>query len=77
MMVTVLLVPMFLLANVPVAAVVDNVTTSFASTPTSAADPFTNVAVVLALYVLLLAVMPLMVSSLAVMEAVVVGWVSV
>ena len=41
--------------------------------PTSAAEPFTKVAVVLALYTLFDAVMPEMMSSLAVMLAVAVG----
>ena len=78
-MVTVLPRPTFLSATVAVAEPVDNVTTSLPCFPTSAADPRTNCGVTLvpALYVRLLAVMPVTVSSLAVMLRVVVGWVSV
>ena len=76
-MATVLLVPIVFVENVPVAPVVDKVTVSAATLPTSAALVFTRVAVTLALYTLLLAVMPLMVRVLAVMFAEVVGWVSV
>ena len=72
-MVTTLLVPTFLLAKVPAADVVLRVTVSPETLPTSAAEPFTKVAVVLALYTLFDAVMPEMMSSLAVMLAVVVG----
>ena len=74
-----MLVPMFLSAKVAVALAVLNVTVSLPWMPESAADPFTNSAVadVDALYTRLLAVMPVMVSSFAVMLAVVVGWVRV
>ena len=76
-MVTVLLLPTVFEEKVPVADVVLSVTVSPRTLPTSAAEPFTKVAVVLALYTLFEAVMPEMVSSFAVMFAVVVGWVSV
>ena len=79
MTVTVLLVPIVLVANVAVAPDVDNVTTSPDSLPTIAADPLFKRAVadVVASYTRSFAVIPVMVSSLAVIDAVVVGWVSV
>ena len=78
-MVTVLLVPMFLFAKVAAALVVVRVTTSEPCLPTRAAEVFTSCAVadVDALYVRSVAVTPETVSSLAVIEAVVLGWVSV
>ena len=77
--VTTLPTPTFLLANVAVALEVDSVTTSLPAIPLKAAEPLFNSAVanVDALYVRLLAVMPVMVRSFAVIDAVVVGWVSV
>ena len=74
-MVTVLLPPMFFVSNEPVADEVFRLTTSPVSLPASAAELVVSVAVVSALYVLLAAVMPVMVSSLAVMSPVVLGWV--
>ena len=76
MIVTVLPEPMFLVAKVPDAPDVERLTTSPVSLPASVAEPVVSVAVVSALYVLLAAVMPVMVSSLAVMSPVVVGCVS-
>ena len=75
----VLLVPTFLLANVAVADAVDSETLSPLMTPASAAEFLFSSAVAesVALYSRLLAVMPVTVSSLAVMFADVVGWVSV
>ena len=74
-----LLVPIVLFANVAVAALWVRVTVSFVSTPTRAAEVFTNrsVAETVESYTRLVAVMPDTVSSLAVIDAVVVGWVSV
>ena len=70
-------VPTLDVANVPTAVEVDNVTVSPAMTPTSEALPVFKVAVVLASYTLLFAVMPVTVKALAVMFAVEVGWVNV
>ena len=69
----------FLFANVAVAPEVESTTVSLASLPTSAAEPSTSceVALVVASYVRLFAVMPETVRTLPVMSAVVVGWVSV
>ena len=77
--VTTLLVPTFLLANVAVAPAVESVTLSPLITPESAAEPLLRSAVAesVALYSRLLAVIQVTVSSLAVMFAEVVGWVSV
>ena len=77
--VIVLFVPMFLFAKVAVAELWVRVTTSDVSFPTSAAEPFTrrSVAATVESYTRLLAVMPDTVSSLSVMFAVVLGWVSV
>ena len=74
-MVTGLLVPMFLFANVAAALVVESTTSSDPCFPTSAAEPFTRseVAVTPASYTRLVAVIPVTVSSLVVMFAVVVG----
>ena len=74
-----LLVPMFLFANVAVAALWVRVTVSFVSTPTRAAEVFTrrSVAATVESYTRLVAVMPDTVRPLAVIEAVVLGWVSV
>ena len=74
-----LLVPMFLFAKVAVAALWVRVTTSSGTTPTSAAEVLTNNAVAEAVesYTRLLAVMPDTVRFLAVISAVVLGWVSV
>ena len=68
-------VPTFLSANVAVALPVARLTTSFGTTPTSAAEALFNCAVADAVpsYVLLFAVMPLTVRPLAVTEADVVG----
>ena len=78
-MVTVFPVATFLSANVAVADDVESVTVSPEMTPESAADALFNSAVAefVASYSRSLAVMPVTVSSFAVMEAVVVGWVSV
>ena len=67
--VTVLFVPTFLLSKVPVA---DTVTASPSTNPVKVAALASMVAVVLPLYVLLLAVIPAMVRALAVIFAVVV-----
>ena len=77
--VTVLFAATFLLANVAVAPEVVNATTSFVSTPTNEADALFNraVALVVASYTLLSAVIPDTVSVFTVMLAVVVGWESV
>ena len=77
-MVTCLPTPMFLLAKLAVADVVDNVTVSPLITPDNAAEPFTNNAVadVVPSYSRLLAVMPVTVSSFVVTSAVVCGWVN-
>ena len=74
-----LLVPMFLLAKVAVTALWVRVTTSSVTTPTSAAEVFTSrsVAETVESYTRLVAVMPETVRPLAVMSAVVAGWVSV
>ena len=76
---TVFPTPTVLSANAPATELVDNVTLSPLTTPASVADPETSCAVAFAVpsYTRLLAVMPVTVSSLAVMDAVVVGWVSV
>ena len=73
--VTVLPLPAVLSSNVAVAEAVESVTTSLPCLPTSAAEPSTSwfVALLVASYVRLLAVMPDTVSSFAVMDAVVVG----
>ena len=70
-MVTIFPVSTFLSGTVAVADEVESVTTSLPCLPTSAADPRTNCGVtfVPALYVRLLAVMPVTVSVLAVMFA--------
>ena len=75
--VTVLFVPTFFEENVPVADAVEMVTESPLTTPTNAAEPRFRDAVLFWSYVLLLAVTPETVSALAVIVAVVVGWVSV
>ena len=72
-MVTALAVPTFLLANVPAMPAVEMVTTSPDTTPTNAGELVVSDAVVFWSYVLLLAVMPVTVSSLAVISAVMVG----
>ena len=74
-----LLVLTFLFANVAVAALWLRVTTSDPCLPTSAAEVFTrrSVAEVVESYTRLVAVMPDTVSTAAVIEAEVVGWVSV
>ena len=74
-MVTVLLLPIVLVANVAVALVVERVTVSPVSLPTIAADALFNnaVAEVVASYTRSFAVMPLMVSVFAVIDAMVVG----
>ena len=76
---TVLLVPIVFVAKLAVADAVESVTVSPLTTPDSAADPLFNNAVadVVASYSRLLAVIPVTVSSFAVIDAVVVGWVSV
>ena len=78
-MVTTLLVPIVLVAKDAVAPDVDSVTTSPNSLPTIAADDLLSNAVAdaVASYSRSSAVMPLMVKDFAVMDAVVVGWVSV
>ena len=77
--VIVLPLPAVLSSNVAVAEEVERVTTSLPCLPTSAADPRTSwfVAILVASYVRLLAVMPDTVSSFAVMDADVVVWASV
>ena len=72
-MVTALLVPTFLLANVPAMPLVEMVTVSPATTPTNAGELVVSVAVTPWSYTLLLAPMPVTVSVFAVMSAVVVG----
>ena len=72
-MVTVLLVPTFLLSNVPVVDAVEMVTVSPEMTPTNAAVPRFSDAVVFWSYVLLLAVIPETVRAFAVTSADVVG----
>ena len=74
-----LLVPMFLLVKLAVAALWSSVMLSFVSTPSNAAEVFTRSAVAEseALYMRLVAVMPDTESSLAVIDAEVDGWVSV
>ena len=74
-----LLVPMFLFAKLAVAALWARVTVSFVSTPTRAAEVFTSrsVAETVESYTRLVAVMPDTVRPLAVIDAVVLGWVSV
>src|SRR5258706_5641553 len=64
-MVTVLALPVFLLANVPVALALFRMTVSPLTTPTNAAPPVLSVTVVVPSYVLLLAVMADTVSALA------------
>ena len=79
MMVIGLLVPMFLFANVAVAALCEIVTTSDPCLPTRAAEPLTrrSVAETVESYTRSVAVIPDTVSSLAVIDAEVDGWVSV
>ena len=77
MVVTLLPVPTLKSLNVPTALDVRSVTESLPSTPCNSAAPVFSAAVVDRLYTLLIADTLLMVSSLAVMLAVVVGWVSV
>ena len=76
---TVLLVPTFFVPKVAVADAVLMVTASPLSTPTSAAEPLLRSAVadVLPSYTRSFAVMPDTVRVFTVIEAVVVGWVSV
>ena len=77
--VTVLLVPMFLFANVAAAFAVESATSSEPCFPTSTAEPFTSSAVAESVesYTRSFAVIPVTVSSLVVIFAVVVGCVSV
>ena len=76
-MVMVLLVPTFWFVNTPEVEVVEILTLSPEITPTNAAEPRLSITAVVWSYTLLLAVIPVTVSSLVVMLAVVVGWVSV
>ena len=71
--------PTALSANAPAIPLVEMLTTSPLSTPTSAAEPVLriDIALALALYTRSLAVIPLTVNIFAVMFAAVVGWVSV
>ena len=70
---------MFLFAKVAAAFAVESTTSSDPCLPTSAAEPFTRrvVATTPESYTRSVAVIPVTVSSLAVIDAVVVGWVSV
>ena len=76
---TVFAVPIALVANVAVADNVTNVTSSVPCTPTIVAPPLlrSEVALTVASYTRLDAVIPVTVNSFARIDAVVVGWVSV
>ena len=74
---TVLPSPMFAFANVPFAELVTITTSSPLMTPAKAAFDVLITAVVVPSYPRFEAVMPVTVSSLVVMFALVVGWVSV